>query len=122
MIQLAEVIVVRVRIEVDQGQGTMLTRMLLDGRVGTQVIATQSQGVHSGMTKGFEDAPAAMDGMLTPEQVADSVVKSLEAEEFLITPHPEVNGYFQAKAANYDRWLGGMRKLNRMFAGKFVGK
>jgi hypothetical protein len=33
------------------------------------------------------------------------------AEQFLILPHPVVEQFAQFKAANYDRWLGGMRKL-----------
>ena len=45
------------------------------------------------------------------------VVRSLEAEEFLILPHPEVLQYMRNKANDYGRWIGGMRKLNRRFAG-----
>jgi hypothetical protein len=47
--------------------------------------------------------------------VADAVVSGLDAESFLILPHPEVEEYRQNKARSYDRWLGGMRKLRRLF-------
>ena len=49
--------------------------------------------------------------MLEPEQVAQIVVDGLASEQFLILPHPEVLGYFQRKAGDYDRWLRGMRRL-----------
>ena len=51
-----------------------------------------------------------VEGALQPEEVAECVVQGLDKEEFLILPHPEVLGYMQGKTANYDRWLGGMRK------------
>ena len=52
--------------------------------------------------------------MLEPEQVAaDVVVEGLRAERFLILPHPEVLDFFQRKADDYDRWLAGMRRLQR---------
>lgn len=50
---------------------------------------------------------------LEPEEVAEAVVAGLAAERFLILPHPEVEKFFQNKANDYDRWLGGMRKLQR---------
>ena len=34
-------------------------------------------------------------------------------ERFLILPHPEVAEYMRRKAADPDRWLAGMRKLQR---------
>ena len=49
--------------------------------------------------------------VLEPEEVADAVVDGLRDERFLILPHPEVVEYFQRKAADYDRWLAGMRRL-----------
>ena len=64
---------------------------------------------------------ADLDGIASPEQVADSVVEGVAAGCFLITPHPEVIGYFQNKAADYDRWVGGMRKLRRNLAGAASG-
>jgi NAD(P)-dependent dehydrogenase (short-subunit alcohol dehydrogenase family) len=48
---------------------------------------------------------------LSPEQVAEAVVEGLAAENFLILPHPEVSDYFTYKATDYDRWLGGMSRL-----------
>ena len=50
-------------------------------------------------------------GALEPEVVAQAVVEGIAAERFLILPHPEVADYFQRKAADYDRWLRGMRRL-----------
>src|SRR5437588_999371 len=50
-------------------------------------------------------------GALEPEAVADSVVKGIGDERFLILPHPEVGDYFRRKADDYDRWLRGMRRL-----------
>ena len=48
---------------------------------------------------------------LEPEQVAEAVIQGLEAEHFLILPHPEVLEYFRRKGADYDRWIRGMRRL-----------
>lgn len=56
-------------------------------------------------------------GAIEPEDVAEAVVAGLADERFLILPHPEVLDYFRNKAADYDRWLGGMRKLQRRVTG-----
>ncbi len=55
----------------------------------------------------------AVDGSISTERVADAVVEGLRENRFLILPHPEVAGYFVNKATDYERWLGGMRKLQR---------
>jgi short-subunit dehydrogenase len=60
-----------------------------------------------------EKGSASVDGIISPEQVAESVIDGLDAERFLILPHPVVAGYMQRKTADYDRWLGGMSKLRR---------
>jgi len=49
--------------------------------------------------------------VLDPAEVAQAVVDGLRAEQFLILPHPEVLEFFRHKAADYDRWLRGMRRL-----------
>jgi hypothetical protein len=55
--------------------------------------------------------------MMEPEYLAEVVVQSIDAEEFLILPHPEVLNYMRHNTADYGRWIGGMRKLNRRFQG-----
>lgn len=62
---------------------------------------------------GYADAGAASElrGVMVPEELADAVVRGIESETFLILPHPEVAQFIQFKSANYDKWLGGMRKL-----------
>ena len=54
--------------------------------------------------------------ILSADQVAGEVVATMQSEKFLVLPHPQVLQYFQAKAADYDRWLGGMQKLHAMHA------
>ena len=39
------------------------------------------------------------------------VATAIAEERFLILPHPEVADYEQRKAADRERWLAGMRKL-----------
>jgi len=60
---------------------------------------------------------ADLDGIMTPEQVADCIVDGVANGQFLIVPHPEVVGYFQRKASDYDRWIGGMRRFRRKLSG-----
>lgn len=54
---------------------------------------------------------AAVDGILTPGEVAASVLEAITSEQFLILPHPEVAGYERRRAEDRDRWLRGMRRL-----------
>mgnify|MGYP001815495119 FL=1 len=56
---------------------------------------------------------AGVDGILQPEDVANAAVNGALEGRFLVLPHASVADYIQAKAANYDRWVGGMRKLRR---------
>jgi hypothetical protein len=44
-----------------------------------------------------------------PEDVAATVVEAMDAERFLILPHPRVGASFQRKAADYDVWLARTR-------------
>lgn len=52
-------------------------------------------------------------GLITPADVAATVMLGIAEEQFLMLPHPIVEDYWQAKVQNYERWLGGMRKLRR---------
>jgi NAD(P)-dependent dehydrogenase (short-subunit alcohol dehydrogenase family) len=87
------------------------------GDQGIKVSVLCPQAVRTAMTAGNEDGVASVDGMMEPEALAEVVVKSIEAEEFLILPHPQVLDYMRHKTADYGRWIGGMRKLNRVYKG-----
>ena len=88
------------------------------GDEGIKVSVLCPQAVRTEMTRGHEDHVAAIDGMIEVDQVCDACIEAIEKETFLVLPHPQVLGYMQAKTENYDKWLGGMRKLNRIFGGK----
>ncbi|MFP6676388.1 MAG: SDR family oxidoreductase [Pirellulaceae bacterium] len=82
------------------------------GDLGVVVSCLCPQGVRTRMIDG--DHPVAVmlrKTSISAEQVAESVVQGMAKEQFLILPHPEVAEYFQHKATDYDRWLGGMRRL-----------
>jgi NAD(P)-dependent dehydrogenase (short-subunit alcohol dehydrogenase family) len=84
-------------------------------------------GVNTALFRGgaedVADAPmptqvvAAAGNVLEPDDVADVVIDALREERFLVLPHPEVLTFFQRKGSDYDRWLAGMRRLQRTVAG-----
>jgi NAD(P)-dependent dehydrogenase (short-subunit alcohol dehydrogenase family) len=53
---------------------------------------------------------------ISPDDVAGAVVDGIQAERFLILPHPDVGKFFERKATDYDWWLAGMRKLQKQVA------
>ncbi len=83
------------------------------GDKGIRVSCLCPQGVLTPMLLGKDGkregflAPTAV----TPEQVAQDVIRAMRDETFLVLPHPEVRTFMQRKTADYDRWLGGMRRL-----------
>jgi NAD(P)-dependent dehydrogenase (short-subunit alcohol dehydrogenase family) len=85
------------------------------GDRGIIVSALCPQGVKTEMLRRAEAEATRrsflLDSALEPEQVADDVVKGIEAERFLILPHAEVAEYVKRKAGDPDRWLRGMRRL-----------
>jgi NAD(P)-dependent dehydrogenase (short-subunit alcohol dehydrogenase family) len=87
------------------------------GDDGLRVSCLCPQGVDTDLlrsaTGGTSGDVVVAQGVISPEAVADAVVEGLRDERFLILPHPEVAGYVQRKAADHDRWIAGMRKLQR---------
>jgi len=92
------------------------------GDQGLKVSALCPQFVETRMIDDF--ATLEMDDSfirsvaITADDAADKVVEGLAAEQFLILPHPEVQEYFRNKANDHDRWIGGMRKLQRVWMPK----
>src|SRR4051812_12012659 len=69
-----------------------------------------TDGLGGADSLGFRVVAAAAP-VLEADDVAEAVIEGIAEERFLILPHPEVLDFFQRKAADYDRWLAGMRRL-----------
>jgi NAD(P)-dependent dehydrogenase (short-subunit alcohol dehydrogenase family) len=93
------------------------------GDQGVRVSCLCPQGVNTHMLHAGDDAMPggnvvkAAGAVLEPADVAVETADTIEAERFFVLPHPEVADYMQLKAADPDRWLGGMRKLQRTVMG-----
>jgi NAD(P)-dependent dehydrogenase (short-subunit alcohol dehydrogenase family) len=85
------------------------------GDDGLQVVCVCPQAVRTDMLGGSEDGGiAGADGIVEPEDVAQTTLNAIARKEFLALPHPKVGEYEAARATQRDRWLGGMRKFRRM--------
>jgi len=62
-------------------------------------------------------AQAAVDGVLEPDEVARVVLAAVQAEQFLILPHPDVATYERRRADDRERWLRGMRRMQVRLSG-----
>lgn len=91
------------------------------GDQGVTVSCLCPMGVRTAMLTGGAESDNALDrqstravteagDVLEPDEVAAIVVAGLEAEQFLILPHPQVLEFFRRKASDHDRWLAGMRR------------
>lgn len=90
------------------------------GDAGIKVSCLCPQGVNTDMLNSSDGGGAvvrAAGDVLEPDQVANIVHDAIVEERFLILPHPEVQRYMQNKAGDTDRWLRGMRRLQREVLG-----
>ncbi|WP_337186330.1 SDR family oxidoreductase [Phenylobacterium sp.] len=76
--------------------------------IGVSILCPQA--VDTPMIRGARGSQA-VDGVMSPEEVAGCVVDGLAQEAFLILPHPQVLTYMQRKVGDYDRWIRGMVRL-----------
>lgn len=77
-----------------------------------QYVATPLIGLEP---RDADNAPV----LLTADDVAACVLRSVAKEEFLVLPHPEVRGYTELRAHDHDKWIRGMRKLRRRAQDQF---
>jgi NAD(P)-dependent dehydrogenase (short-subunit alcohol dehydrogenase family) len=94
------------------------------GGHGLKVSCLCPMGVNTNMLAGADQMAGSRAGnvvratseVLEPEDVAEVVVEGIRAEQFLLLPHPDVLVHLQRKAADIDRWLAGMRRLQARMA------
>jgi NAD(P)-dependent dehydrogenase (short-subunit alcohol dehydrogenase family) len=82
---------------------------------GLTVQAICPLGVRTPMLDGTDARTEALlgDSAIQPEAVADAVMQGIADGRFLILPHPEVAGMYAGRAADTDRWLRGMSKVQQ---------
>lgn len=78
---------------------------------GIRVSVLCPQAVDTEMLRRVAGRPLVEDGVLSPAEVAEAARDGVERETFLILPHAIVRDYMLAKTQNYDRWIGGMAKV-----------
>jgi NAD(P)-dependent dehydrogenase (short-subunit alcohol dehydrogenase family) len=82
---------------------------------GVVVQAICPQGVRTRMLEQAAGLQGLLgrDGALQPDDVADTLWQAMADDRFLVLPHPEVAAYYQGRAGDTDRWLGGMNRLQQ---------
>ena len=79
---------------------------------GVRVHAVCPQGVRTQMLEDSGPAGKALmeASAIEADDVAAALLAAIEAEQFLVLPHPEVGAMYAGRAADPDRWLKGMRR------------
>jgi NAD(P)-dependent dehydrogenase (short-subunit alcohol dehydrogenase family) len=87
---------------------------------GLTVQALCPQGVRTPMLDAAGPAGRLLldEAAISPEAVADAVAGGIADGRFLILPHPEVARMYAGRAADPDRWLGAMNKIQRHIEGR----
>ncbi|MCG7529367.1 SDR family oxidoreductase [Streptomyces sp. OfavH-34-F] len=82
---------------------------------GLKVHAICPQGVRTDMltASGSAGDLVLAPGAIEPGAVADALFDAMAEDRFLVLPHPEVAGYYRARADDTERWLRGMNRLQR---------
>lgn len=91
------------------------------GDAGVRVSCFCPQGVDTPMLRGVGDVAGGVaqravelaGAVITPEQAAAAIIEGVREDRFLIITHPEVRRYMERRAADTDRWIAGMRRLQR---------
>lgn len=61
---------------------------------------------------GLDGSGTAPPGVISAEQVAETVMQGVREERFMILPHPEVAGFAKHKAADPEGWIKALGKMH----------
>ena len=101
-------------LSITYGEKGIRVSMLCPQAVDTNIIQNSPDNLPA---DGGTPGAAAGDGVLQPEQLAQTVIECMDEERFLVLPHPEVQTYRERKASDVDRWITGMQRFqSRLYA------
>jgi NAD(P)-dependent dehydrogenase (short-subunit alcohol dehydrogenase family) len=86
------------------------------GDRGIKISVLCPQAVDTNMLRSIASTSARMDGVVSPDEVAECITEAMDKEQFLILPHPVVLDYVRRKTSDWDRWLKGMQRLRERLA------
>lgn len=99
-------------LSITHGDQGITVSCLCPQAVATNLRATsQAQVGAAALRPSGQVSVAAVDGVLSAEQVADTVLEGIADNRFLILPHPDVATYEKRRADDRERWLRGMRRF-----------
>jgi len=80
---------------------------------GVQVSVVCPLRVATPMTEGMADSGTVRDGVMTADEAAAAILAGVADDRFMIYTHPPAGEYWAKKAADPERWIGGMANLKR---------
>ena len=85
------------------------------GHRGLAVHCICPQGVRTSMlaASGRAGDIVLREAAIEPEQVGEALWETLADGRFLVLPHPQVHEYYTMRAADTDRWLRGMNRMQQ---------
>lgn len=84
------------------------------GDDGLKVHCLCPEGVRTPLVEGIEGGAQGLSGYIEASEVAETLLKAMAENRFLVTTHDQTPQYAAMKGNERDRWVGGMRKLRRM--------
>lgn len=97
-------------LSVTYGDDGVRVSVLAPMGVNTKILWGDAGNPKTGDALAAQKAVSEAGSVLEPDDVARLVLDSVDREDFLILPHPEVLDMFRMKGSDYERWLGGMRR------------
>lgn len=94
---------------IDYGDRGIKVSVVCPQAVATRMIGIEDDSDSSDGGFGGND----VDGIMGADEVADIIIDEALGGRFMILTHPQVATYFQRKANDHDRWIGGMRRFRK---------
>lgn len=98
---------------IDYGDRGIKVSVVCPQAVATRMIGIEDDSESRDGGFGGND----IDGIMSAAEVADIIIDEALSGQFLILTHPQVATYFQRKASDHDRWIGGMQRFRSKLKG-----